>query len=238
MTDLHTISNQPGGGFIMAVDGPSGAGKSTACRAVAEQLGAKYLDTGAMYRVATLHVLDSGIDPADEASVVAATASLPLAVNDDPTSTEVLLGGRDVSAEIRGAAVTQAVSQVSAYPAVRENLVRLQRELAAQAHRCIVDGRDIGTTVLVDAPVKIFLTASAEVRAKRRYHQDVAAGRTVNFDAVLTDVQRRDHLDSTRAVSPLRPAEDVTIIDTSELTFDQVVTCLLELARQSQEGAK
>lgn len=231
------ISNMPNGGLIIAVDGPSGAGKSTACRAVAKQLDAKYLDTGAMYRVATLHVLRQGIDPADEQAVVEATAALPLQVNDDPASTEVLLAGEDVSREIRGPEVTQNVSQVSAYPQVRENLVALQRALAAEAHRCIVDGRDIGTTVLVTAPAKIFLTASAEVRARRRYNQDVAAGRAVDFDAVLADVQRRDELDSTRAVSPLRPAEDATIVDTSDMTFDQVVDSLIELARVSQEGA-
>lgn len=235
------ISNTPNNGLIIAVDGPSGAGKSTACRKVAEQLDAKYLDTGAMYRVATLHVLRQGIDPADEAAVVAATAELPMQVNDDPASTEVILNGEDVSKEIRGAEVTQHVSQVSAYPQVRQNLVALQRSLAASAHRCIVDGRDIGTTVLVDAPVKIFLTASAEVRARRRYHQDLAAGREADFEAVLADVQRRDTLDSTRAVSPLRPADDATIVDTSDMTFDQVVDSLIELARVSaytpQEGA-
>lgn len=231
------ISNMPGDGLIMAVDGPSGAGKSTACRAVARQLSAKYLDTGAMYRVATLHVLRSGIDPANEMAVVKATAALPLQVNDDPASTEVLLAGEDVSREIRGPEVTQHVSQVSAYPQVRENLVALQRALAAEAHRCIVDGRDIGTAVLVNAPAKVFLTASAEVRARRRYNQDIAAGREADFDAVLADVQRRDELDSTRAVSPLRPAEDATIVDTSDMTFDQVVDSLIELARVSQEGA-
>ncbi|MEJ5927340.1 (d)CMP kinase [Corynebacterium sp. H128] len=235
------ISNMPQGGLIMAVDGPSGAGKSTACRAVATQLDAKYLDTGAMYRVATLHVLRQGIDPADEAAVVAATASLPLMVNDDPQSSEVLLAGEDVSAEIRGPEVTQQVSQVSAYPQVRENLVALQRALSAEAHRCIVDGRDIGTEVLVNAPVKIFLTASAEVRARRRFEQDTAAGRTADYETVLADVQRRDELDSQRAVSPLRPAEDATIVDTSEMTFEQVVDSLIELARVSasntQEGA-
>lgn len=235
------ISNMPEEGLIVAVDGPSGAGKSTACRAVARQLDAKYLDTGAMYRVATLHVLRKGIDPADEAAVVAATAALPLQVNDDPASTEVLLSGEDVSREIRGPEVTKYVSQVSAYPQVRENLVALQRALAAEAHRCIVDGRDIGTTVLVTAPVKIFLTASAEVRARRRFNQDVAAGRAADFEAVLADVERRDELDSTRAVSPLRPAEDATIVDTSDMSFDQVVDSLIELTRVSasaaQEGA-
>lgn len=234
------ISNLPNDGLIMAVDGPSGAGKSTACRAVANELGAKYLDTGAMYRVATLHVLQQGIDPADEAAVVEATADMPFSVNDDPHSTEVLLDGVDVSREIRGPEVTRTVSQVSAYPAVRANLVELQRTLAAAAHRCILDGRDIGTTVLVDAPVKVFLTASAEVRARRRYDQDIAAGRDADFDTVLADVQRRDELDSNRSVSPLRPADDALIIDTSDLSFDQVVARLIDEARASanQEGAK
>lgn len=235
------ISNQPGGGLIIAVDGPSGTGKSTACRAVAQQLSAKYLDTGAMYRVATLHVLRQGIDPSDEAAVVAATSSLPLSVNDDPTSSEVLLAGEDVSGEIRGREVTSHVSTVSAYPAVRTNLVDLQRKLAAEAKRCVVEGRDIGTTVLVDAPVKAFLTASAKVRAQRRYDQDMAAGRDADFATVLADVQRRDELDSTRAVSPLRPAKDAVIIDTSELSLAEVIGRLVELARNSsaasQEGA-
>lgn len=227
------ISNTLNNGLIIAVDGPSGAGKSTACRAVARQLDAKYLDTGAMYRVATLHVLRQGIDPTDEAAVVEVTAALPMQVNDDPASTEVLLSGEDVSREIRGPEVTKNVSQVSSYPQVRENLVALQRALATEAHRCIVDGRDIGTTVLVNAPAKIFLTASAEVRARRRYNQDIAAGREADYETVLADVQRRDELDSTRAVSPLRPAEDATIVDTSDMTFDQVVDSFIELARVS-----
>lgn len=232
------ISNMPDGGLIIAVDGPSGAGKSTACRAVARELDAKYLDTGAMYRVATLHVLRAGIDPADEAAVVAATSNLPLQVNDDPSSLEVLLAGEDVSREIRGTEVTRNVSQVSAYPQVRENLVALQRSLAAAAHRCILDGRDIGTAVLVNAPLKVFLTASAEVRARRRYNQDIAAGREADFETVLADVVRRDELDSTRAVSPLRPAEDATLVDTSDMTFDQVVDSLIELARVSARSIK
>lgn len=227
------IHNCEGNGLIVAVDGPSGAGKSTVCRAVAQQLGAKYLDTGAMYRVATLHVLRQGIDPADTQAVIAATSSLPLQVNDDPQSREVLLEGEDVSGEIRNQEVTTHVSAVSAIPEVRTNLVNLQRKLAKDAHRCILDGRDIGTNVLTDAPVKIYLTASAEVRAQRRYDQDVAAGRESNFDEVLADVMRRDHADSTRKVAPLRPADDATIIDTSELQLEQVIETLLTLIEKS-----
>ena len=228
-----TLSNMPDNGLIVAVDGPSGTGKSTTCRNLAKALDAKYVDTGAMYRVATLAVLRAGVDPADAAAVIEATRDLPLTVSDDPDSTEVLLGGEDVSREIRGPEVTRTVSAVSAIPQVRENLVALQRRIASDAHRAIVEGRDIGTVVLVDAPVKVFMTASAEVRARRRFDQDVAAGREVDFDTVLADVQRRDELDSTRATSPLVPADDDTIIDTSEMSRDEVLAALIALVERS-----
>lgn len=232
---MTEISNMPAGGLIVAIDGPSGTGKSTTSRALATRLSAKYLDTGAMYRVATLHVLNQGIDPADSAAVIAATAVLPLSISDDPASTEVLLAGVDVQKDIRGPEVTQNVSAVSAIPEVRENLVALQRALAAKAHRCVVEGRDIGTAVLVDAPIKAFLTASAEVRAQRRFDQDTAAGRDVDFDAMLADVVRRDELDSTRAASPLKPADDAHIVDTSDMTMDQVLDHLIHLVEASAE---
>ncbi|ANE08234.1 (d)CMP kinase [Corynebacterium glutamicum] len=232
---MTEISNMPAGGLIVAIDGPSGTGKSTTSRALATRLSAKYLDTGAMYRVATLHVLNQGIDPADSAAVIAATAVLPLSISDDPASTEVLLAGVDVQKDIRGPEVTQNVSAVSAIPEVRENLVALQRALAAKAHRCVVEGRDIGTAVLVDAPIKAFLTASAEVRAQRRFDQDTAAGRDVDFDAVLADVVRRDELDSTRAASPLKPADDAHIVDTSDMTMDQVLDHLIHLVEAFAE---
>ncbi|MFP7365833.1 (d)CMP kinase [Corynebacterium callunae] len=235
---MTAVSNMPNGGLIVAIDGPSGTGKSTTARALATRLEAKYLDTGAMYRVATLHVLNKGIDPADTEAVIAATASLPLSISDDPASTEVLLGGQDVQKDIRGPEVTAQVSAVSAIPEVRENLVALQRALASKAHRCVVEGRDIGTTVLVDAPIKAFLTASAEVRAQRRFDQDTAAGRSVNFADVLADVQRRDELDSTRAVSPLKPAEDAHLIDTSTMTMDEVLDLLVQLTEASAERSK
>lgn len=227
------FSNMPHGGLIVAVDGPSGTGKSTMCRALAKRLDAKYVDTGAMYRVATLAVLRAGVDPADTPRVIEATAELPLEVSDDPDSTQVLLGGEDVKAEIRGAEVTRHVSAVSAIPEVRTNLVELQRKLAREAGRAIVEGRDIGTVVLPDAPAKLFMTASAEVRAKRRFEQDVAAGRKADFEAVLADVQRRDEADSSRATSPLRPAEDAVLVDTSEMTPDQVLAALTEVVERS-----
>ena len=233
MADATQLSNMPDGGLILAVDGPSGTGKSTTCRALAKSLGAKYVDTGAMYRVATLAVLRAGVAPADPAAVVAATADLPLEVSDDPDSKQVLLGGEDVSGEIRGPEVTRNVSAVSAIPQVRVNLVELQRKLAREAHRAIVEGRDIGTVVLADAPAKAFMTASAQVRAQRRYDQDIAAGRNADFDTVLADVQRRDELDSSRATSPLKPAEDAEVIDTSEMTPEQVLDALTGLIERS-----
>ena len=221
---------------LIAIDGPSGTGKSTVSRAVAERLGAKYLDTGAMYRVATLWVLRRGIDPADAAAVAEATADLPLQVSDDPRSTEVLLDGEDVSGEIRGAEVTRNVSAVSAIPEVRTNLVELQRRLAADAGRCVVEGRDIGTVVLADVPAKVFMTAAPEVRAQRRYDQDIAAGRDADYDVVLADVKRRDELDSSRATSPLRPAEDAIVLDTSEMDVEEVIENILDVVEAGYPG--
>ena len=227
------ISNMPDGGLILAVDGPSGTGKSTMCRALAKQLDAKYVDTGAMYRVATLAVLRAGVDPADTDAVIEATTNLPLEVSDDPDSTAVLFAGEDVSGEIRGPEVTKHVSAVSAIPEVRVNLVELQRKLAREAGRAIVEGRDIGTVVLPDAPAKVYMTASAEVRAKRRYDQDVAAGREADFDAVLADVKRRDDADSSRKTSPLRPADDAEVVDTSEMAPDAVLAALTAVVERS-----
>lgn len=230
------LNNMPNNGLIVAVDGPSGTGKSSTCRQLAKELDAKYVDTGAMYRVATLAVLRAGVDPADTQAVIAATADLPLEVSDDPDSKQVLLAGEDVSQVIREDEVTRNVSAVSAIPEVRQNLVDLQRKLAAQAHRAIVEGRDIGTVVLADAPVKIFMTASAQVRAQRRYDQNVAAGIPSDFDTVLADVERRDAADSSRATSPLRPAEDAVVVDTSELTLQEVLQRLTAIIKESARG--
>ena len=231
--NTKALSNMPDGGLVLAVDGPSGTGKSTTCRALAKQLDAKYVDTGAMYRVATLAVLRAGIDPGNTDAVIDATRDLPLEISDDPDSTEVILDGENVAGEIRGPEVTQNVSVVSAIPEVRTNLVELQRKLAREAHRAIVEGRDIGTVVLVDAPAKAFLTASPEVRATRRYNQDIAAGRDADYDTVLADVIRRDELDSSRATSPLRPADDAKIIDTSQMDKDEVLGALISLIERS-----
>lgn len=227
------ISNMPNHGLIVAVDGPSGTGKSTTCRALAKRLDAKYVDTGAMYRVATLAVLRAGVDPADTAAVINATANLPLEVSDDPDSTKVIFDGEDVSRVIREDEVTRNVSAVSAIPEVRQNLVDLQRNLAEKAHRAIVEGRDIGTVVLADAPAKAFMTASAEVRAQRRHDQNLAAGIESDFDSVLAAVQQRDAADSSRATSPLRPAEDAVLVDTSDMSRDEVLNALVAVVEKS-----
>jgi cytidylate kinase len=187
-----------------------------------------------MYRIVTLAVLRAGVDPADAEAVAALAATVPLSVDDE----HYFLAGEDVSVEIRGDEVTRAVSAVSAVPAVRARLVGLQRALADGPGSVVVEGRDIGTVVLPDAPVKIFLTASAETRAERRNDQNVAAGLADDYDGVLADVRRRDHLDSTRAVSPLRAASDAVVVDTSDMTEAQVISHLLELVRQKSGAVR
>jgi len=209
--------------LVVAMDGPSGTGKSSVSRRLAGRLDARYLDTGAMYRVATLRVLRAGIDLTDSAAIGASVKELPLTIGTDPGHEIIELDGEDVSGEIRGDAVTKAVSAVSAVAEVRELLVALQREITYSAQRIVVEGRDIGTVVLPDADAKIYLTASAEARAQRRNQQNIDEGRGDDYDAVLADVQRRDNLDSTRKVSPLRPADDAVIVDTSELSKDEVI---------------
>jgi cytidylate kinase len=217
---------------VIAVDGPAGTGKSSVSRGLARALDARYLDTGAMYRIVTLAVLRAGISLDDANSIAAVAAGAKLAVGYDPDEDRSYLAGEDVSTEIRGDGVTRAVSAVSAVPAVRTRLVELQRQLAAGAGSVVVEGRDIGTVVLTDADVKIFLTASAQERARRRNDQNIANGLGDDYQAVLADVQRRDHLDSTRAVSPLRAADDAVVVDTSDMSESEVIDHLVALVAQ------
>jgi cytidylate kinase len=205
---------------------------------LARELRARYLDTGAMYRLVTLAALRAGIDLADQAAVGAVASHSRLSVGYDPDEDRSYLDGEDVSSEIRGDEVTRAVSAVSSVPAVRTRLVDLQRRLAEGPGSVVVEGRDIGTVVLPNADVKIFLTASAETRARRRNDQNVAAGLPDNYAGVLADVRRRDHADSTRAVSPLRAASDAVVIDTSEMTETDVVAHLLRLVEQRSEAIR
>ncbi len=224
--------------LIVAVDGPAGTGKSSVSRRLARALGARYLDTGAMYRMVTLAVLRAGIDPADAVAVGEVAAAVQVSVDYDPDIDRCCLAGEDVSSEIRGDAVTGAVSAVSSIGGVRERLVRIQRAMAHGQGSMVVEGRDIGTVVLPDADLKIFLTASAETRARRRNDQNVAAGLVDDYEGVLADVRRRDHLDSTRTVSPLRAADDAVLVDTSEMTESEVIAYLLQLIEQRSEAVR
>ncbi len=221
---------------VVAMDGPSGTGKTTVARRLADRLGAGYLDTGAMYRAITLAALRSDVDVADTDAVTKAAKAAELEVGTDPNAPVALLDGDDVAVEIRGEAVTSSVSAVAAVPAVRDLLVGMQRRIIervlAERGGIVVEGRDIGTVVAPDAPLKIFLTASADVRAARRVAQDTAAGREANHVDVLRSVDRRDRLDSTRAANPMRPAADAVEFDTSDLGIDGVVSSLCELAER------
>ncbi|MGB3334085.1 MAG: (d)CMP kinase [Mycobacterium sp.] len=221
-----------GSAAVVAIDGPAGTGKSTVARGLATALGSRYLDTGAMYRVVTLAVLRSGVALDDIDGIGAVAQGVEVAVDSLPEGDRAFLGDEDVSREIRGDEVTRAVSAVAAVPAVRTRLVALQRQLAAQGSGVVVEGRDVGTVVLPDADVKIFLTASAETRAQRRNDQNIAAGLRDDYAGVLADVLRRDELDSTRAVSPLRPADDAVIVDTGDMTQAQVIDHLRDLVEQ------
>jgi CMP/dCMP kinase len=218
---------------VVAMDGPSGTGKSTVSRRLAKAVGAAYLDTGAMYRAVTLAVLRAGVEPdgpdADEVAVAAAKSVRSVT---DPEAPVVLLDGEDVEAEIRGAAVTRAVSAVSAKPQVRAALVEQQREIIAVNPGIVVEGRDIGSVVTPDAPLKVYLTASEEIRAARREAQDRKAGRAADHATVLADVRRRDELDSTRKTSPLHAAADALVLDTDDLPVDAVLTELLRLVEE------
>jgi cytidylate kinase len=222
---------------VVAMDGPSGTGKSTVSRRFAHAGGAAYLDTGAMYRAVTLAVLRAGL-PADASAdaVVTVARAARLRSGTDPCAPRIELDGEDVEVEIRGVEVTRAVSAVSAVPAVRRLLVQRQRDLVADALAesggAVVEGRDIGSVVLPEAPLKIYLTAPAEVRAARRAAQDRKAGRVADLDAVLADVRRRDQLDSTRATSPLHVATDAVVLDTDGLSVDAVLARLKELAHE------
>lgn len=221
-----------GSAAVVAIDGPAGTGKSTVARGLAAALGSTYLDTGAMYRVVTLAVLRSGVALDDIDGIGAVAQGVEVSVDSQPEGDRAFLGDEDVSREIRGDEVTRAVSAVAAVPAVRTRLVAVQQQLAAQGGSVVVEGRDIGTVVLPDADVKIFLTASAETRAQRRNDQNIAAGLRDDYAGVLADVLRRDELDSTRAVSPLRPADDAVIVDTGDMTQEQVINHLRDLVEQ------
>lgn len=216
----------------VAIDGPSGAGKSTLARAAAAALGFLYVDTGAIYRTVGLSVRDRGVDPGDETAVAALLPSLRVELRyDEAGQQRMLLNGRDVSGEIRLPEISRYASAVSALPVVRSYLMETQRELARR-HNVIMDGRDIGTVVLPDAEVKVFLTASAQARAERRCRELEERGTPQPFEEVLRDIEDRDFRDTHREAAPLRRAEGAALLDTSELGFQESLETLLGMIRE------
>jgi len=222
---VTTVGAVGGGGPVVAIDGPSGSGKSTVSRRLAQRLGARYLDTGAMYRAVTLAVLRADVDPHDAETVAKLAGSVTLVVGTDPAAPHVSLDGELVDREIRGPEVTALVSAVAAVPEVRRLLVAKQREIIASANGgIVVEGRDIGTVVAPDAQLKVFLTASPDERARRR-----SAEQAADLAFTAQDLARRDQHDSTRAADPLAQASDAVVLDSTELGIDEVVDRLVEL---------
>lgn len=216
----------------VAIDGPSGAGKSSLARAAAATLGFLYVDTGAIYRTVGLSARDRGVDPGDEAAVAAMLPALQVELRYDGAGQQkMFLNGRDVSGEIRLPEISRYASAVSALPVVRAYLMETQRELARK-NNVVMDGRDIGTVVLPDAEAKIFLTASAKVRAERRCRELEERGTPQPFEEVLRDIEDRDFRDTHREAAPLRRAEDAALLDTSALDFRQSLEALLEIIRE------
>ncbi len=206
----------------IAIDGPSGAGKSTIAKELSRRLGFVYIDTGAMYRAVGLYVVEAGVSINDEAGVCALLDEIDIDIYYKDGLQHINLCGRDVTGLIRTPEISMAASKVSSYPQVRVKLVAMQQKLA-EKYNVIMDGRDIGTCVLPDANVKIFLTAGAEVRAKRRYDELVEKGQTVEFEQVLEDMKKRDYDDSHRAASPLKKADDAIELDTSDMPLDKAI---------------
>jgi cytidylate kinase len=213
--------------LVVAIDGPSGSGKSTVARRVATALELRYLDTGAMYRAVTWLALHDGADLSDGGALTALAEAADLEITTDPQAPSIAARGTDLTAAVRGAEVTAAVSQVSAVPGVRAAMVRRQRQLIGSGG-IVVEGRDIGSTVAPDAPVKVFLTADASTRAQRRTRQDGAESAAA--ERTKADLIRRDAADSSRAASPLQRADDSIDIDSSAMTIDEVVLAVLDRA--------
>ena len=221
--------------FSIAIDGPAGAGKSTIARAVAERLGAMYLDTGAMYRAVGLYFLRRGLD-ADPRAVAEGVGAVRVEVKPENGTQRMYLDGEDVTEAIRTPEASLAASHVAAVPEVRAQMVAMQQEIA-RGYSIVMDGRDIGTKVLPDATLKLYVTASAEVRARRRYEELQRKGDdALTFDQVLQDIEERDFNDIHRAASPLEQAADAKLLDTSDMTPEQVLDAVEKLFKEAMEG--
>jgi len=215
----------------IAIDGPAGAGKSTIARQLAAGLGYIYVDTGALYRAVGVNAMRKGADTKNIQQVTESLGSADVSLRFVDGEQRVFLGDEDVSLAIRTPEASMAASNVSAIPAVREFLFDLQRDIAAK-NNCIMDGRDIGTVVLPNAQVKIFLTASAEVRAKRRYDELLAKGMQADYTQVLEEMVQRDYQDSHREIAPLKQADDAVLVDTSEMNLEQVLDTLNKIVKE------
>ena len=216
----------------VALDGPAGAGKSTVAKRVAKELGLTYVDTGAMYRAITWKALEQEIDPANEQALTELANEVRIDFRPTEQGQDVFLNGEDITEAIRSLEVTSNVSAVSAVSGVRVAMVKIQQDIASRTG-VVMDGRDIGTVVLPNADLKIWLTASVEERATRRYQELVSKGQTVDFEQLKADIQRRDEYDSGREHSPMKMAEDAVLVDTTGLVIDQVVEKILHICRET-----
>ena len=212
--------------YSIAIDGPAGAGKSTIAKTIAKKLEFIYVDTGAMYRAMALFFIRSKIDDTDEAVIDAACKNIKVSIAYENGMQQVILNGENVTGQIRAEEVGNMASKTSAYPSVRAALLDLQRDLAKTAD-ILMDGRDIGTNVLPDADLKIYLTASVEVRAKRRYDELIEKGQEADLAVIEEDIKKRDHQDMTRDIAPLKQAEDAVLVDSSGMTIEEVVDTVL-----------
>ena len=217
-------------GYNVAIDGPAGAGKSTIAKLVAKEKGYIYVDTGAMYRGLAIHFLNKGIDADEIDKIVEACADADVTIKYEDGVQQVYLNGENITARLRDEAVGNMASKSSAIPAVRAKLLELQRELASEQD-VIMDGRDIGTCILPNADVKVYLTASVETRAKRRYLELTEKGVSCNLDEIAKDIAERDYRDMTRDIAPLKQADDAVVVDSSDMTIDKVVEEIIKLCK-------
>lgn len=222
-------------GFHIAIDGPAGAGKSTIAKRVAKELGFLYVDTGAMYRAIALSLLRRGVATEEEQAVGDALGAIDVSISYEDGEQQILLNGENVTGQIRDEEVGNATSRISAYPAVRAKLLSLQRGLAKTAD-VIMDGRDIGTCVLPDALLKIYLTASVEVRGRRRFDELTEKGQDCDFAEICRDIRERDQRDMSREIAPLRQAEDAILVDSSEMGIEEVTNVIVAYARERRQG--
>lgn len=217
-------------GYNVAIDGPAGAGKSTIAKLVAKEKGYIYVDTGAMYRGLAIHFLDKGIQPQETEKVIEACKDAEVTIAYEDAVQHVYLNGKDISSRLRNEEVGNMASVTSAIPEVRKKLLELQQNLA-KTQNVIMDGRDIGTCVLPHADVKVYLTASVETRAKRRYQELQEKGEDCNLGEIAHDIEERDRRDMTREIAPLKQAEDAILVDSSDMTIAEVVKTIVDLCR-------